>query len=133
LRTGFRQKEGAIYLSSEEQSVTAIYEAFNTANLENLADLLHSDVDWETTPPGGRTRGREQVCALFAGRMAEWTWEFQPTSILTGEDGRITVHGRSAVRKKDGTVRRDQEVEHLYTMQDGLVRNADLVQCKDVA
>ena len=120
-------------MSSEEQSVTAIYEAFNTANLENLAELLHSDVDWETTPPGGRTRGREQVCALFADRMAEWTWEFQPTSILTGEDGRITVHGRSAVRKKDGTARRDQEVEHLYTMQDGLVRKADLVQCRDVA
>jgi ketosteroid isomerase-like protein len=94
-------------LSSEEQSVMRVYEAFNTANLENLADLLHSDVDWETTPPGGRTRGREQVCALFADRLAEWTMDFLPTSILTGEDGRITAHVRCTVRKKDGTVRRD--------------------------
>ena len=120
-------------MSSEEQSVTKVYEAFNTANIENLAELLHSDVDWETNPPNGRTLGREQVCSLFAERSAEWTWEFQPTSILTGEDGRITVHGRSTVRKKDDTVRREQEIEHLYTMQDGLIRKADLVQCKDVA
>jgi ketosteroid isomerase-like protein len=133
LRTGFHQKKGAIYLSSEEQSIKKVYEAFNTADIESLADLLHSDVDWETNPPGGRTRGREQVCALFADRLAEWIMDFQPTSILTGEDGQITAHVHCTIRKKDGTGQRDMENIHLYTMQDGLIRKADLAQYRDIA
>jgi hypothetical protein len=61
--------------------------------------------------------------------------DFQPTSILTGEDGRITATVRCTIRKKDGTGQRDMELEmgHLFTMQDGLIRTVDLVQCKDVA
>jgi ketosteroid isomerase-like protein len=120
-------------LSSEEQSVKAVYEAWSTANLENFRDLLHPDADFETSPDGGRTRGREQVCALYAGRLAEWTMDFQPTNILTGEDGRITAHVRAIIRKKDGTIQRNMENVHVYTMQDGLIRKADQVQYKDVA
>jgi ketosteroid isomerase-like protein len=122
-------------LSAEEQSVKKIYEAFNTANLENLADLLHPDVDWITSPPDGRTLGHEQVCAFFAGQLAEWTMDFQPSSILTGEDGRITAQVCCTIRKKDGTGQRDieLEMEHLFTMQDGLIRKVDLMQCRDAA
>jgi ketosteroid isomerase-like protein len=122
-------------LSSEEQSVTAVYEAFNTANLEKLADLLHSDVDWITSPPDGRTHGHEQVCAFFASQLAEWTMDFQPTSILTGEGERITAQIHCTIRKKDGTGQRDIKLEmaHLFTMQDGLIRKVDLMQCRDAA
>lgn len=84
--------------------VRRAYEAFNTSDLETLAEIFHEDSSWHTpgrSPIAGDNRGREAVFAQFGSYVGDTGGTFKATlqAVFESEDGRVVgLHHNSAQR-----------------------------------
>ncbi|MEH2462729.1 hypothetical protein [Nostoc sp.] len=50
----------------------------------------------------------------------------EPTSFQPDESGRVVVYVHQVVQALDGNLMRDQMVQHIYTIENGLIRRMDI-------
>jgi uncharacterized protein len=80
------------------------YQAFNTADMNTLTEIMHEDVSWHT--PGrsriaGDYRGRDAVFAQFGRYGGETAGTFKATvqHVVANDDGRVVgIHHNSGER-----------------------------------
>jgi ketosteroid isomerase-like protein len=84
------------------------YAAFNTADMETLAELFHEDACWHTPgrgPLAGSYQGRDAVFGHFGqyGGLTAGTFRANVQEVLTNEDGTVVgIHQNTAER--DGKI-----------------------------
>jgi uncharacterized protein len=82
--------------------VRRAYEAFNTADIETLTELVDENASWHTPGRGrlaGDHQGREAVFAQFGryGGETQGTFKAALQHVLTGDDGRVVgIHHNTA-------------------------------------
>lgn len=80
------------------------YEAFNTADIETLTELLDENASWHTpgrSPIAGDYQGRDAVFGQFGryGGQTEGTFRASLQHVLATDDGRVVgVHHNTAER-----------------------------------
>lgn len=80
------------------------YEAFNTADMETLTEILDENVSWHTpghSPIAGDHQGRDAVFAQFGryGGDTGGTFKAELKQVFTSADGRVIgLHHNSAER-----------------------------------
>jgi len=80
------------------------YEAFNTADMETLTEILDENVSWHTpghSPIAGDHQGRDAVFAQFGryGGDTGGTFKAELKQVFTSPDGRVIgLHHNSAER-----------------------------------
>ena len=80
------------------------YEAFNSADMATLAEIVDERASWHTPgrgPVAGDHRGREATFAQFGRYVGETGGTFKATlqHVLTSDDGRVVgVHHNTAER-----------------------------------
>ena len=111
---------------TDVETLVRCYSAFNARDLEGALALMHPDVTWPNGWEGGWVNGRDGVRDYWQRQWAAIDPRVEPRSFRTDSEGRISISVHAIVRDLTGTVLSDQTVEHVYEMQDGLVRRMEI-------
>ena len=110
---------------SAEELLRRAYAAFNARDIDRALAVMHPDVDWPNGMEGGRELGHEAVRAYWSRQFGLIDSHVEPES-FEEVDGKIVVQVHQVVRDLDGALRSDQQVEHVYTLRDGLIARMDI-------
>lgn len=109
-----------------EQWFRALYEAFNTRDIDTLLAAMTVDVDWPNGWEGGRVHGREQVRSYWQRQWAEVDSRAEPVAVSTRSDGRVVVDVHQHARSLSGEMLGENRVRHIYGLREGLVARMDI-------
>ena len=113
-------------MHSKKELLTATYAAFNARNVDAVLAMLHPDVDWPNGWEGGRIRGREKVHEYWRRQWEVLDPQVKPLRFEEDEMGRIVIDVHQVVRDRAGNLLADQMVQHVYSIQDGLIERMDI-------
>lgn len=113
-------------MEEQVETIRRLYEAFNVRDLDILLASLHPDVDWPNGWEGGRVHGRGGVRDYWTRQWAAIDPMVTPTTFTQEPDGRIAVHVHQLVKDKSGATVAEGQVDHIYTMDGGLVRAMEI-------
>jgi ketosteroid isomerase-like protein len=113
-------------VSAESELLRRVYAAFNRREIETVLALLHPDVDWPNGMEGGRVHGRDAVWDYWKRQFQVLDPNVEPQGFATENDGRIAVEVHQVVRDKSGKLLKDQMIEHVYEIRDGLIQSMEI-------
>ncbi len=102
-----------------------IYDAFNRRDVEKIISMMAEDVKWANGLEGGYVFGRDNV-------REYWRRQFEIINphleILESEAGenKSVVKLRQTVKDLSGNVLDDKTVEHIFTFENGLIKNFEI-------
>jgi len=102
-------------MSTARDVLTAVYQTFNDRDIERALGAMHPDVDWPNGMEGGCLHGQQAVREY---------WTRQWGLIDPHVEPQVDVH--QVVRDREGRVLTDQMVQHIYVVQDGLIRRMEI-------
>ena len=112
------------------QSATEVlkkaYAAFNGRDIDGALATMKPDVVWPNGMEGGVVHGHEGVRAYWTRQWGMIDPHVDPVSFKVDESGRVAVGVHQVVRDLAGKVLMDRMVEHVYTLEDGLIRSMDI-------
>jgi len=109
-----------------EQILRRIYAAFNRREIDTVLASMHPDVDWPNGWEGGRVHGHDAVRDYWTRQFKAVSSNVEPQGFRTEADGRIAVTVHQAVHDLEGKLLSDSIVEHVYTIENGLIRKMDI-------
>jgi len=109
-----------------EARLAAVYAAFNARDVDRALAALHPDVDWPNGLEGGRVHGRAAVREYWRRQWELIDPRVEPRGFSTEADGRVAVDVRQVVRDRAGVLLKEEMVQHVYRIDDGLVRSMEL-------
>jgi ketosteroid isomerase-like protein len=101
------------------------YAAFNARDIDRALAVMHPDVDWPNGMEGGRELGHDAVRDYWTRQFGLIDSHVEPES-FEDVDGKIVVEVHQVVRDVNGALLSDQQVEHVYTLRDGLIARMDI-------
>jgi ketosteroid isomerase-like protein len=113
-------------MSTEALLFEQLYAAFNRRDVDTLLPAMHPEVDWPNGWEGGRVHGREAVRDYWLRQWAAIDPRVEPRSVRTDQSGRTVVDVHSVVRDRGGKVIANEHVQHVYVLEDGLVRSMEI-------
>jgi ketosteroid isomerase-like protein len=112
--------------TATEQLIRHIYAAFNRREIDTVLAAMHPDVDWPNGWEGGRVHGHEAVREYWTRQFKAVSSNVEPQNFKTEEDGRIVVKVHQVVHDVAGKLLSDSMVEHVYSIENGLIRKMDI-------
>ena len=111
---------------ADRRLLETTYQAFNVRDIDAALSTLHADVDWPNGMEGGTVRGRDAVRDYWTRQWALIDPRVEPVGFETDAGGRIVVDVHQVVRDRAGAVLKDQRVQHVYVIEDGLIRRMEI-------
>jgi hypothetical protein len=111
-----------------EESLRALYRAFNARDVDTVLAAMTADVDWPNGWQGGRVVGHDAVRRYWARQWAEIRPRVEPTGIRERPDGTVEVAVHQVVRDRGGALLAVADVRHVYTFAGDLVQRMDVEQ-----
>ena len=111
---------------ADRKLLASIYALFNARAIDSVLDTLHPEVDWPNGMEGGRVQGRAGVRDYWTRQWGMIDPHVEPMGFATEGDGRVAVTVHQTVRDLSGEVLLDQMVEHVYRIEDGLIRSTEI-------
>jgi hypothetical protein len=105
-----------------------IYKAFNARDIDTVLAVMHPDVDWPNGMEGGRVYGHDSVRDYWTRQWTMIDPYVEPTNFTNDTDGRIIVDVHAVVRDLQGNILVDQMLQHVYLIEDGLIKNMEIRQ-----
>jgi len=109
-----------------EALLERIYAAFNARDVDAVLVAMHADVDWPNGMEGGRVNGHRAVREYWTRQWGLIDPRVEPRGFTTEADGRITVDVRQVVRDRAGALLKEEMVQHVYRIEDGLIRSMEI-------
>lgn len=113
-------------MANAREVVAAAYAFFNARDLESVLGLMSEDVDWPNGMEGRRVHGHAGVREYWTRQWSMIDPHVEPVGFETEEDGRIAVTVHQVVRELSGKLLLDQQIEHVYRVEDGLIRSMEI-------
>lgn len=107
------------------------YKAFNARDLDTALTLMHTDVDWPNGMEGGRVHGHGGVRDYWTRQWGMIDPHVEPRGFTTDEMGRTVVDVHAVVRDLKGNILVDHMVQHVYVIEDGLIRSMEIREVVD--
>ena len=114
--------------SNNHDFLRAAYQAFNARDLDGALLMMHPDVDWANGITGGRVHGRDAVRQYWTEQWAAIDPKVEPVDFTIDETGHVVVVVHQVVRDLQGNMLLDQMVQHVYWMEEGLIRRMEIRQ-----
>jgi hypothetical protein len=112
-------------MTSNQDLIDSVYRSFNARDIDAVLTRMHPDVDWPNGMEGGRIRGHDDVRAYWRRQWTVVDPRVDPTHIEDDEIATI-VDVHQVVRDLSGNVLLDRMVQHVYSIQDGLIVRMDI-------
>ncbi len=116
------QNRGSVF----ETVLTAAYDAFNARDIERALAAMHPEVDWPNGMEGGYVHGHNGVRDYWVRQWRLIDPHVEPRCFATDDTGHIVVDVHQVVRDRSGNTVTDQMVQHVYVVQDGLIRQMEI-------
>jgi ketosteroid isomerase-like protein len=113
-------------MSPSRELIEAVYKSFNARDIPAVLARMHPDVDWPNGMEGGRVHGHSNVRDYWERQWKEVDPHVEPKEIEDEGSGRTVVTVRQVVRDLQGKVLLDRNVQHVYSIQDGLIRTMEI-------
>lgn len=113
-------------MSEDVDLLRRIYAAFNHREIDTVLAVMHPEVDWPNGWEGGREHGRKAVRDYWTRQFKAVSPNVEPQGFRTGDDGRIVVTVHQVVHDLEGKLLSDSMVEHVYTIENGLIRKMEI-------
>jgi len=111
---------------AERDLLISVYKTFNARDIDSTLAAMHPAVDWPNGMEGGRVNGQDGVRAYWTRQWTMVDPHVEPVNFETADDGRIIVHVHQVVRDLSGNVILDQMVQHIYSIDDGLIKSMEI-------
>ena len=113
-----------------EESMVAVltrtYKAFNARDIDSALAAMHLDVEWPNGMEGGTVHGHIGVREYWTRQWGVIDPRVEPKSFDLDEAGRVVVGVHQVVRDLAGKTLLDRMVEHVYSIEGGLIRNMEI-------
>ena len=113
-------------LSSSTALLQKAYAAFNARDIDAALETMKPDVEWPNGMEGGAVHGHEGVRAYWTRQWGMINPHVDPVSFNPDSSGRIVVGVHQVVRDLAGNLLTDRMVEHIYSLEDGLIRSMEI-------
>jgi hypothetical protein len=118
-------------MSGDREVLKAAYAGFNARKIDAVLRTMREDVEWPNGMEGGWVHGHAGVRDYWTRQWGVVDPHVEPVGFVTEPDGRIAVTVRQTVRDLDGKILLDRLVEHVYRIEDGLIRNMEIRDQED--
>jgi len=115
-----------IAISEHETILKRTYQHFNDRNIDATLAMMHPEVDWPNGMEGGIEHGHEAVRNYWTRQWKIFDPHVEPVGLSKKEDGRIDLTVRQVVYDISGNLLIDQIIHHVYTFEDGLIKEMEI-------
>lgn len=102
------------------------YSAFNRRDIDTVLSTFHPDVHWSNGWEGGYINGHDEVRNYWTRQWKEIDPKVEPMNFKEREDKKLEVDVHQVAKNLQGCVLFDGMVKHIYTFQDGLIKQMDI-------
>jgi hypothetical protein len=102
------------------------YAAFNARDLDGALATMRPDVDWPNGMEGGTVHGHEGVRAYWTRQWKMINPHVDPVGFTLDSKGRVEVNVHQVIRELSGKVLMDRMVQHIYTLEGGLIQSMEI-------
>jgi ketosteroid isomerase-like protein len=113
-------------MGSSRELIEAVYHSFNARDIATVLARMHADVDWPNGMEGGRVHGHSNVRDYWERQWRVVDPHVEPIRIEEDESGRTVMTVHQVVRDLGGRVLVDRDVQHIYSIQDGLIESMEI-------
>lgn len=113
-------------MMEDEELLRYAYAAFNARNVDAALATMHPEVEWPNGMEGGTVHGRQGVREYWTRQWTLIDPRVEPLSFARMPDGRMAVEVRQVVRDREGTLLLEQRVQHVYRVEDRLIREMEI-------
>jgi hypothetical protein len=113
-------------MSKDHDLLINVYNAFNARDIDAVLAVMHIDVDWPNGWEGGRVNGHQGVRDYWVRQWRAIDPHVYPVGFDTDETGRAVVKVHQVVRDLEGNLISEGMVEHIYLIEDGLIKSMDI-------
>jgi hypothetical protein len=103
-----------------------VYERFNARDMETVLAAMHEDVTWANGMDGGYVNGKDEVRKYWTRQWGMVDPRVEPVEFSEGADGTISIRVHQVVHDLNGNLLADQEVRHIFSMEQGLIKRFDI-------
>ena len=121
-----RYSRTELLMTTERRILEKAYAAFNARDIDAALAAMHADVDWPNGMEGGSVHGHDGVHDYWTRQWGMIEPHVEPVRFEEDADGRTVVHVHQVVRDLSGNVVADGMVQHVYLIEDGLVRSMEI-------
>ena len=102
------------------------YDAFNARDIERVLAAMHPEVDWPNGMEGGYLHGHDAVREYWTRQWRMIDPRVEPRGFTVDERGHVVVEVHQVVRDLTGKMVTDHTVQHVYRIEDGLIRRMEI-------
>jgi hypothetical protein len=112
--------------SASTELLKRAYAAFNARDIDAALATMKPDVVWPNGMEGGTVQGHDGVRAYWTRQWGMIDPHVEPKTFDIDPSGRIVVGVHQVVHDRTGKLLLDRMVDHVYTLEDGLIRSMDI-------
>ncbi len=116
-------------MTVEESKIAVLsrtYQAFNARDIDSALAAMHPDVEWPNGMEGGTVHGHIGIREYWTRQWGIIDPRVEPKSFDLDKTGRVVVGVHQVVRDLAGKTLLDRMVEHVYSIEGGLIRNMEI-------
>ncbi|WP_342645338.1 nuclear transport factor 2 family protein [Mucilaginibacter sp. CSA2-8R] len=111
-----------------QELIKKAYQAFNNRNIDTILQMMHSDIKWSRAWEGDYARGHDEVKAYWQRQWQEINPKVTPVTFVERTNGTLAVEVDQLVIDLEGRILFDGKVKHIYTIENGLLKQMDIEQ-----
>ena len=111
---------------STRKVIQELYSAFNARDLGSCLARMQPNVEWPNGMEGGTVHGHGGVRDYWTRQWGMINPHVDPVELIADGGGRIVVEVHQVVRDLSGKILLDRMVEHVYALEDGLIRSMEI-------
>jgi len=102
------------------------YAAFNARDIDAALATMQPDVEWPNGMEGGTVHGHAGVREYWTRQWGMIDPHVEPVKFDVDKTERVVVAVHQVVRDLSGNALQDRMVEHVYSIEDGLIRGMEI-------
>ncbi|MGB3534851.1 MAG: nuclear transport factor 2 family protein [Microcoleaceae cyanobacterium] len=108
-------------MSSNQQFLQNLYDAFNNREIETIISFMRPDVKWANGVEGGFVYGRDAVREYWTNQFKQIQPELETLKFETDEHNRNVVTVHQAIKDLQGNLLADTTIQQIFTIEEGLI------------
>ncbi|MDY6782334.1 MAG: nuclear transport factor 2 family protein [Cyanobacteriota bacterium] len=108
-------------MSSNQQFLQKLYNAFNNREIETIISFMRPDVKWANGVEGGFVYGRDAVREYWTNQFENIQPELETLKFETDENNRDVVTAHQVIKDLQGNLLADATIQQIFTIEDGLI------------
>jgi nuclear transport factor 2 (NTF2) superfamily protein len=108
-------------MSSNQQLLQNLYDAFNKREIEKIISVMHPDVKWANAVEGGFVHGREAVREYWTNQFKVIQVQLETLKFEMDDKNRNVVTVHQIVKDLQGNLLADMTVKQIFTIENSVI------------